>query len=547
MPKLNTTDSLKMVFVATLGAVLVVLGVGTVKAAADELRPAFPTQGGKQFAQDRIIVKLEEEATQADLAALNRRNEARTEEVLFNGDLNVIDLPEDLPVKEAVQHYKASSEVEYAEPDFLLQSAASPNDPSFSRLYGLDNTGQSGGVPDADIDAKEAWNITSGSPTTVVGVIDEGVDINHPDLKNNIWVNADEVPANGIDDDHNGYVDDHNGYDFAHNDASVYDAADGDDHGTHVAGTIAAQGNNGIGVAGVDWRASIMVCKFMGPNGGYTSDAVEALNYAVANGAVISNNSWGGGYPSQSLQYAISRADAAGHLFVAAAGNNGSNNDTTPSYPASYTNPNIISVAATDHRDVLASFSNFGATSVDLAAPGVNIMSTLPGNRYGSYSGTSMATPHVTGVAALVKSQRPTLSDEQLKAQILQFAEPNNSVQGKVATGGRLNAYSSLAQVIAPDDIAPTVTSVKPLPRTLDRTPTITATVSDDRDELSASSIKLALDGKAKSTISYDANMDRLAYNSRWLSVGKHTVRITATDATGNDTTRTWTFKVVRR
>jgi subtilisin family serine protease len=247
------------------------------------------------------------------------------------------------------------------------------------------------------------------------------------------------------------------------------------------------------------------------------------------------------------LQYAISRADAAGHLFVAAAGNNGSNNDTAPSYPASYTNPNIISVAATDHRDVLASFSNFGATSVDLAAPGVNIMSTLPGNRYGSYSGTSMATPHVTGVAALVKSHRPTLSDEQLKAQILQFAEPKNSVQGKVATGGRLNAYSSLAQVIAPDDIAPTVTSVKPLPRTLDRTPTITATVSDDRDELSASSIKLALDGKAKSTISYDANMNRLAYNSGWLSVGKHTVRITGTDATSNDTTRTWTFKVVRR
>jgi subtilisin family serine protease len=294
------------------------------------------------------------------------------------------------------------------------------------------------------VDAKEAWNTTTGVPGTVVAVIDEGVDINHPDLKNNIWVNTDEVPGNGVDDDRNGYVDDVNGWDFSHDDASVYDAADGDDHGTHVAGTIAGQGNNGLGVTGVNWQASIMVLKFMGSNGGYTSDAVEALNYAVANGAKISSNSWGGGGSSSSLQTAISRADTAGHLFVAAAGNNGTNNDTTPHYPSNYNNANIISVAATDDRDALASFSNFGATSVDLSAPGVNILSTLPGNRYGSYSGTSMATPHVAGVAALIKSNWPTLDDAQIKGKILQSVDKKANLQGTSVTGGRLNAAGAL-------------------------------------------------------------------------------------------------------
>jgi thermitase len=322
--------------------------------------------------------------------------------------VSVVDLPSELSVREAIQRYEASPNVEYAEPDFLLEPTAYPNDPYFPRLYGLENTGLTGGTPDADADGLETWNISTGRPTTVVAVIDEGVDVNHPDLRDNIWVNTDEVAGNGVDDDRNGYVDDRNGYDFANDDASVYDPdpinGAGDEHGTHVAGTIAAQGNNGTGITGVNWEASIMVVKFLGPDGGYTSDAVEALNYAVANGAKISNNSWGGGGYSRALLDAIQRADAAGHLFVAAAGNAGEDNDSSPSYPASYETPNVVSVAATDDRDALAPFSNFGATSVDLAAPGVNILSTLPGNRYGSYSGTSMATPHVTGVAALIKS-----------------------------------------------------------------------------------------------------------------------------------------------
>jgi thermitase len=514
---------------------------------------SFPTPNDREVAKDQIIVVLEEEATQSDLTALNQHTDASTEENLPQSDVNVVDLPNDLTVREAIQRYEASADVEYAEPDFVLQPAqtVSPSDPYYTRLYGLNNTGQTGGTPDADLDAKEAWSITTGSPTTVVAVIDEGVDVYHPDLRGNIWVNTDEVPGNGIDDDRNGYVDDRNGFDFANDDASVYDPnllnGGGDEHGTHVAGTIAAQGNNGTGVTGVNWRASIMPLKFLGPNGGYTSDAVEPLNYAVANGAKFSNNAWGGGGSSLALQQAISRADSTGHLFVAAAGNDGTNNDVAPHYPSNYTNSNIISVAATDNNDRLASFSNFGASSVDLAAPGVNILSTLPGNRYGSYSGTSMATPHVTGVAVLIKTQNPTLSDGQLKAQILQFVESKNSLQGKVATGGRLNAAASLTQQVAPDAIDPTVSSVKPSPRTRDRTPRITATVHDDRAELSQDDIRFFLDGREIITFSYDASTDRLTYQSARVSMRKHTGRIVVTDVAGNHTTRTWTFRVVQR
>ncbi len=566
LPKSNTTTTitaaaLKIFLVATLGAMLVALSAGTAKA-ADEERPTFPTRGDTEFAEDQIIVVLEEEATQADLAALNRRNDARTEENLPRSDVNVVDLPRDLSVREAVRRYEASPDVEYAEPDFLLQPAqtVSPDDPYYPRLYGPNNTGQTGGTPDADADGPEAWAITTGSPTTVVAVIDEGVDINHPDLENNTWVNTDEVPANGVDDDRNGYVDDVNGYDFYNDDASVYDpdpiTGGGDDHGTHVAGTIAAQGNNGIGVTGVNWRAGIMVLKFLGPDGGYTSDAVEALNYAVANGAKISNNSWGGGGYSQALLDAIKRADSKGHLFVAAAGNAGKNSDSTPFYPASYESPNIISVAATDDRDTLASFSNYGASTVDLAAPGVSILSTLPAKSYGWYSGTSMATPHVTGVAALIKSEAPTQDDGQIKARILEYAEPKDSLQGKTVTGGRLNAFASLTQTAAPaappalpppDTTKPTITSVRPVPgsRTRDRTPRITAVVSDNRAELSRSNIRLYLDGKRRS-FRYNVSTDRLRYITPKLSYSRHTVKIVAGDAAGNTVIKSWKFKVIR-
>lgn len=513
--------------------------------------------GGREFARGEIIVKLEPGAEQADLNALNRRNGASTKENLPRSAVNVVDLPEDLSVAEAVDRYEASPDVEYAEPDFLLEPLATPSDPFYGNLYGLNNTGQTRGTTDADIDAPEVWNETTGSPVTVVAVIDEGVDINHPDLDSNLWTNVDEVPGDGLDNDHNGYVDDVHGYDFVSDDATVYDpdpvTGRGDEHGTHVAGTIAAEGNNGIGITGVNWDASIMSLKFLGANGGYTSDAVEAINYAVNNGAKISNNSWGGGGKSQALQDAIARAGGAGHLFVTAAGNGGSDsvgddNDATPFYPASYGNPNIISVAATDDDDRLASFSNFGDVSVDLAAPGVSILSTLPGNSYGRYSGTSMATPHVAGVAALIKSQNPLFDDAQIKARILGYADDRPDLAGKTATGGRLNAFAAISTQAAPnpDLTDPTIGSVKPNARTRDRTPRVRATVRDDRTNLSKSDIRLFLDGKRKIRFSYYEGTDRLAYGSPKLSFGRHFVRVAVTDAEGNATTRRWSFKVVR-
>lgn len=428
----------------------IALSSGRVEAQAPMAPPEFvePTfqvsEQEPEFAPGRIIVKLEEEATDQDLERINNRNDASVEENLPAPDTSVVDLPRGLEVEEAAERYEFSPDVEYAEPDFLISPAAAPDDPDYPKLYGLNNTGQTGGTEGADIDAPAAWEITQGNPDTLVAVIDTGVDINHSDLKGNIWVNEGEVPNNGKDDDNNGYVDDVNGWDFWNEDNTVYDAGDGDEHGTHVAGTIAAEGNNNAGVIGVNWRADIMPLKFLGPNGGYTSDAVKAIDYAVKNGAKISNNSWGGGGYSQSLKDAIARADAAGHLFVAAAGNAGTDNDVTPSYPASYDNPNIISVAATTDTDVRASFSNYGAKSVDLAAPGVRIRSTLPAGNYGAYSGTSMATPHVAGAAALLKSKFPTLDDGEMKTRILRSAEGLVGLQGTMTTSGRLNAARAL-------------------------------------------------------------------------------------------------------
>lgn len=338
--------------------------------------------------------------------------------------------------------------VSYVEPDFAIAPSALPNDPSFSRLWGLHNLGQSGGVADADIDAPEAWNTTTGSRSVVVAVIDTGIDYSHPDLAANVWTNPGEVPGDGIDNDRNGYVDDVRGWDFANNDA---DPMDDNGHGTHVSGTIGAVGDNGIGVAGVSWQVSIMGLKFLSGSGsGSTSAAIAAINYATRMrrdfgiNVVATNNSWGGGGFSTGLRDAIEAGGQAGILFVAAAGNDGRNNDATPSYPASYTSQSIISVAATDRSNALATFSNYGVTGVDLAAPGVGIYSTTPANTYASYSGTSMATPHVTGTIALMAAANRQATAAQLRAAILATASPTASLAGKVSTGGLLNAQAAV-------------------------------------------------------------------------------------------------------
>lgn len=338
--------------------------------------------------------------------------------------------------------------VEYVHPNSILKAVETPNDPFYAQQPDLNNDGINGKKADADIDAPEAWQITTGSSSVVVGVIDTGIDYNHPDLMDNIWTNPGESGLdaqgrdkrnNGVDDDGNGYVDDFRGWDFVNNDN---DPMDDHSHGTHVAGTIGAVGNNGIGISGVNWTVRLVGLKFLnGAGSGQLSDAVRAIEYATLMNIPITNNSWGGGGYEATLEAAIKAAGDKGYLFVAAAGNDGSNNDLTPAYPASYNLPNVLSVAAVDSDDTLAYFSNYGVSSVHVAAPGVNILSTLPNNNYGMFSGTSMATPHVAGVSALLKAHNPDYSFTQIKGRIMGASDRMPSLMGKVVSG-RLNAFS---------------------------------------------------------------------------------------------------------
>jgi subtilisin family serine protease len=336
----------------------------------------------------------------------------------------------------------------YAEPNYVVKADVLATDPSFGQLWGLHNTGQTvnggAGSADADIDASEAWDLQRGSASTVVAIIDTGVDFGHPDLAGAQWVNPGEdcvgCRTDGLDNDGNGYVDDWRGWDFVNNDNNP---TDDHGHGTHVAGTIGATADNGVGVAGVS-KVSMVGLKFLSASGsGSTADAVLAVNYANAAGIKITNNSWGGGGYSQALYDAINEADARGAVFVAAAGNDSTNNDTTPHYPSNYELPNVISVAATTSRDALASFSNFGQ-SVHLAAPGQTIYSTVLNNGYDYYSGTSMATPHVAGALALAKAADPAASGVQLKAALLGTGDGISALAGKTASGARLNVNNAI-------------------------------------------------------------------------------------------------------
>ncbi len=393
------------------------------------------------YDSDTILVQFNPDAEASGNLNLHGAKVLRSLEIVDG--LYELQIPEGTTVQQALATFRADTSVNVAEANYRLMLERIPNDPSFGSLYGMNNTGQTGGLVDADIDAAEAWDISTGTRNTIVAVIDSGVDYTHPDLAANMWRNAGEIAGDGVDNDGNGYVDDMYGYDFANNDA---DPMDDNGHGTHVAGTIGAVGNNGIGVAGVNWNTRIIALKFLGADGsGSTAGAISALNYAVQMGAKVSNNSWGGGGFSSLLSTAISNARNAGHIFVAAAGNSAANNDVTPNYPSNYTQDNVVAVAATDSKDALASFSCYGATTVDLAAPGVGILSTLPGNRYGTYSGTSMATPHVAGAISVIWDQNPTLTYQQVIQKLYASVDKITALTGKVATGGRLNLAKALA------------------------------------------------------------------------------------------------------
>ena len=355
----------------------------------------------------------------------------------------------DVPPELAMEVFARTPGIEYAEPDFVVSTDGVPDDPEFPSLWGLDNGN------DFDIDAPEAWDLTTGSSSVVVGVIDSGVDYTHEDLAANMWTNPVECPAgpgtcleDGIDDDGNGFVDDFYGWDFVNGDNDPFDDHS---HGTHVAGTVAAAGNNATGVTGVNWNAQIMALKFIGSSGsGPVSAAIAAIEYATMMkrdhgvNIPITNNSWGSNSFSQALKDAINASGQEGMLFVAAAGNDASNTDATPHYPSSYDLGNVVSVASTTSSGGLSSFSNWGLKSVDLGAPGSSVLSTEPLGQYDYKSGTSMASPHVAGVAALAWGAAPDASVSEIKNAILSTVDPFPALQGKSVTGGHLNARATL-------------------------------------------------------------------------------------------------------
>lgn len=362
----------------------------------------------------------------------------------LDGDLMLMQLPPNVSTEEGLAILRDDERVMYAETNDILHATAAPNDLD-SRLWGLDNQGQNGGTADVDIDAPEAWNITTGKNQSqggpLIAVIDTGIDANHSDLKANLWTNPGEIAGDGIDNDNNGVIDDVHGYNAIDGSGNPVDDVG---HGTHCAGTIGGVGNNGEGVTGVMQKANIMAVKFLSNNGGTLGDAVKAIAYATKMGARVTSNSWGGGGYNQALKDVLESSPAL-HIF--AAGNDSNNNDKRPAYPASYDLPNIVAVAATDRNDRLASFSNYGATSVDLGAPGVDIFSTVPGGKYRSLSGTSMACPHVTGATGLLLSQEPTLTNEQLKELLLGTTDKVAALEGKTVTGGRLNVNNALEKL----------------------------------------------------------------------------------------------------
>ena len=405
---------------------------------------------------NQLIVQLRASARAADaLAVRGSVNATVVHRFKFiDAELWQID---GISVADAITSLGRDSRVDFVEPNYIVHieqvagdkqvvNAVIPNDTRFPDQWGLYNTGQAGGIPDADIDATEAWDVTTGG-SVLVGLIGTGVDYNHVELANSIFSNPNEIAGNNIDDDLNGYIDDVRGWDFFNNDNNPID-----DHGhtTHCAGIMAAAGNNGVGVAGVSWSARIIPLKFLGSTGsGNIANGIKALEYAAMMGAKFTHNPWGGGPFSQAHYNAI---QATGLLFVTGVGTANANQDLNPFYPSSYDLANIVAVAGTSNTDAKASFSSFGATSVDLGAPAVSIVGTYPFNQYNTFTGTSQAASFVAGAACLLFDAAPWLSALSAKDKILSSVDVIPALNGLWVTSGRLNVANMLATVTGIDD-----------------------------------------------------------------------------------------------
>jgi subtilisin family serine protease len=455
--------------------------------------------GSVAYVPDQIIVRFADSLDARAQADVNARNGGQELSALGGVGAKLVRVAPG-SVERALRAYRAESGVRYAEPNYIVRAisprsrplALLPNDPSFGELWGLRNTGQVilgvAGTPGADIKAEPAWTVTTGSATIVVGVVDTGIDYNHPDLAANVWSNPGGIGGCALGT---------HGYNAI---TRSCDPMDDNDHGTHVSGTIGAVGNNGIGVVGVNWNVRIMGLKFLDAGGsGTTADAVTAIDFAVnAKIAGVNiralSNSWGGGGFSQALMDAINRANANDILFVAAAGNLAQNNDVTPHYPSSYNTPNMVAVAATTNTDELASFSSYGPTSVHLGAPGVSVLSTTTLNTYSYFSGTSMATPHVSGAAALVLSQG-YLSVSALKSKLLSSVDVIPSLSGRTTTGGRLNLCKAITGCGGPPPAPDFTLSVSPSSVTVTQGGPASYTVSVTRTGGFTGGVSLSISG----------------------------------------------------
>ena len=417
------------------------LGIWLLILQADGATPPWRT--------DRVLVQPRAGSAPGALDDFHRSRHSR---VLHQyprlGGIQVIELPAGLSVQEAILSYRASALVDCIEPDYWIHTCVVPDDPLFTdgTQWHLNNTGQSGGRANADIDAPEAWDTLHDAPNVIVAVVDSGIRLTHEDLAANLWTNLGEIAGNRVDDDRDGYIDDVHGINAI---TGSGDPTDDVGHGTHVAGILGAVGNNGLGGVGVAWKVQIMACKFIDSSGsGATSDAIRCLDYARIHKAGVVNCSWGSSAGSTLLLGALQRLRDSGIVVAIAAGNDGRDNDVTHDYPASYNLDNIVSVLATTATDTLASFSNYGRSSTDIGAPGVGIRSTwnTSDQSYSTQSGTSMATPVVSGMLALLRARFPLETPAQLIERLNASADSLSSLQGKCVSGGRANLQRAISQ-----------------------------------------------------------------------------------------------------